>query len=122
MQTLDEYYARIAREKLSPLWERLADLVPPEPRIEALAYRWEYAAVKPFILESSRLIEEEEAERRVLILENPGLVGQSAVTNTLFARLPDRTATPSPRSGSSSKARMPSHPSMASGSICHRVI
>jgi gentisate 1,2-dioxygenase len=87
MQTLDEYYARIAREKLSPLWERLADLVPPEPRIEALAYRWEYAAVKPFILESSRLIEEEEAERRVLILENPGLVGQSAVTNTLFAGL-----------------------------------
>lgn len=87
MQTLDEYYARIAREKLSPLWEHLADLVPPEPRIEALAYLWEYAAVKPFILESARLIEEEEAERRVLILENPGLVGQSAVTNTLFAGL-----------------------------------
>src|SRR5260370_12820733 len=36
-------------------------------------------------MESGPLITAEEAERRVLILENPGMRGESKVTNTLFA-------------------------------------
>jgi gentisate 1,2-dioxygenase len=37
------------------------------------------------VMESGGLITAEEAERRVLILENPGLRGESRATNTLFA-------------------------------------
>jgi len=37
--------------------------------------------------ESGSLLSTEEAERRVLILENPGLKGQSKMTNSLFAGL-----------------------------------
>ena len=36
-------------------------------------------------MESGGLITAEEAERRVLILENPGMRGESKATNTLFA-------------------------------------
>ena len=39
------------------------------------------------MMESGALITAKEAERRVLILENPGLEGQSRITNSLFAGL-----------------------------------
>ena len=97
-KSLDEYYDRIARWQLAPLWERLAKLVTQEPDIDAVPYLWDYDALRPVLLESAELISEEEAERRVLILENPGLCGQSAATNTLFAGLqlimPGETAPP----------------------------
>jgi gentisate 1,2-dioxygenase len=86
-KSLDDYYDRIARWQLAPLWERLANLVTKEPEIDAVPYLWDYDALRPILLESAELISEEEAERRVLILENPGLCGQSAATNTLFAGL-----------------------------------
>ena len=86
-ERLEDYYARIASWQVAPLWERLANLVTREPRIDAVPYLWNYDALRPILLESAELISEEEAERRVLILENPGLSGQSAATNTLFAGL-----------------------------------
>ena len=39
------------------------------------------------MLEAGGLITAKEAERRVLVLENPGLRGQSKITNTLYAGL-----------------------------------
>jgi gentisate 1,2-dioxygenase len=84
---LARYHARLAELKLSPLWERIGDLLPAEPRVESLPYRWDYDALRPMLLESADLIAEDQAERRVLILENPGLAGQSAITESLFAGL-----------------------------------
>ena len=43
--------------------------------------------MRPFIAEAGRLITAEEAERRVLILENPGLPGMSRITQSLYAGL-----------------------------------
>ena len=43
--------------------------------------------MRPWLLESAGLITAEEAERRVLILENPGLRGQQRVTHSLYAGL-----------------------------------
>ena len=43
--------------------------------------------VRDDVLEAGGLITAKEAERRVLILENPGLRGQSRITNTLYAGL-----------------------------------
>jgi gentisate 1,2-dioxygenase len=84
---LERYYAKIAPLQLMPLWERLSELLPPEPAIASVPYRWDYEALRSIVLESAELIGEDEAERRVLILENPGLPGQSAATETLFAGL-----------------------------------
>lgn len=85
--TLAAYYQRIAKHQLAPLWERLADLLPAEPCVASVPYRWDYAALRDLLLESAALIAEDEAERRVLILENPGLPGSSAITEALFAGL-----------------------------------
>jgi gentisate 1,2-dioxygenase len=81
------YYDRIAADHLTPLWEVLGALVPPAPRSPAQPALWHYAALREQVLEAGRLISAAEAERRVLILENPGLPGQSCITPSLYAGL-----------------------------------
>jgi gentisate 1,2-dioxygenase len=81
------YYDRIAAHSLKPLWEELAHLVPALPATEAVPAAWRWSEVHPLITESGGLITAREAERRVLILENPGLRGQSTTTATMYAGL-----------------------------------
>ena len=81
------YYERIGAHSMTPLWEVLHALVPPHPRPQAQATLWRYAELREHVLEAGRLISAEEAERRVLILENPALRGQSCITQTLYAGL-----------------------------------
>ena len=81
------YYARLTPHHMAPLWTRLKSLVPAEPRSIDVAYAWQHEELRPYVLESALRISAEEAERRVLILENPGLPGQSQITNTLYAGL-----------------------------------
>jgi gentisate 1,2-dioxygenase len=82
-----DFYDRLRPLGLAPLWEVLAALVTPCPRTPAIAARWRFAEIKPLLLEASELISAAEAERRVLILENPALPDQSRVTATLYAGL-----------------------------------
>ncbi|MEE4350204.1 MAG: gentisate 1,2-dioxygenase [Pacificimonas sp.] len=83
-----QYYEKIGRHSLSPLWESLHSLVPKTPTTLAVPVLFNYREVmRPYLLEAGELISAEEAERRVLILENPGLVGQASITNTLYAGL-----------------------------------
>jgi len=81
------FYERIAGDNLAPLWEVLHALVTPEPRSPVEPAIWHYEAIRPFILEAGGLITAREAERRVLILENPGLKGESRITRSLYAGL-----------------------------------
>ena len=82
------FYDRIHEHSLAPLWERLHALVTRTPTSDARPFHWNYDdVVRPFMMESGALITAREAERRVLILENPGLAGQSRITNSLFAGL-----------------------------------
>lgn len=81
------YYERIGAKHLTPLWEVLHALVPREPRSPVQAHLWRYAELREQVLEAGRLITAEEAERRVLILENPALRGQSCITQSLYAGL-----------------------------------
>jgi gentisate 1,2-dioxygenase len=80
-----EFYDRLAPQKLAPLWEVLKGLVPPEPRPKAEPFHWRYQEVRPLLMEAGRLLTAEEAERRVLVLENPAYAGQSRATSTLYA-------------------------------------
>ncbi|MEP6558538.1 MAG: gentisate 1,2-dioxygenase [Burkholderiales bacterium] len=82
-----DFYERIAAHSMTPLWEVLGALVPPAPRSPAVPAIWRYADVREYVMESGHLITAEEAERRVLILENPGLRGQSCITQSLYAGL-----------------------------------
>jgi gentisate 1,2-dioxygenase len=83
----EAYYRRIDVQHMAPLWTRLKALVPAEPTPVGRAHRWSYAELRPHVLESATHISAREAERRVLILENPALRGSSQITNTLYAGL-----------------------------------
>jgi len=84
---LQALYAEMQPLGLFPLWEVLAALVTPSPRSPALAHRWEYAPARDYLLRAGDLSGAEQAERRVLVLENPGLPGSSAITQSLYAGL-----------------------------------
>jgi len=82
-----EFYERLRPENLAPLWEVLAALVTPTPRTPAVPAAWSFDRIKPMLMEAGELITAAEAERRVLILENPAMPGQSRITQTLYAGL-----------------------------------
>jgi gentisate 1,2-dioxygenase len=81
------FYRRIDADNLAPLWEVFHDLVARSPKTSALPAHWRYGDVRPFVLEAGGLISAQEAERRVLVLENPGLKGKSQITQSLYAGL-----------------------------------
>ena len=64
---------------------------PVEPTSPVVPHVWKWANVGPMLLESGELIGlgqgKRKAERRVLVLNNPGMGGQYAVTNTFFCDL-----------------------------------
>ena len=82
-----EFYQRMAGHNLAPLWEVMAGLITPEPKSDCRPAIWHYAEVRPFLMESGALITAKEAERRVLVLENPGLRGMSRITTSLYGGL-----------------------------------
>ncbi|ATE66117.1 MULTISPECIES: gentisate 1,2-dioxygenase [Alphaproteobacteria] len=84
---LTALYDEMRPAGLKPLWEVLHALVLAEPASLARAHHWHYGEVRDFLLRSGDLISAEQAERRVLILENPGLEGSSAITPSLYAGL-----------------------------------
>jgi gentisate 1,2-dioxygenase len=81
----EAFYTRIATKDMAPLWKVMKSVVTQEPVTRTKPHVWHYDDVKSLVMESGGLITAEEAERRVLILENPGMHGESRVTNTMFA-------------------------------------
>ena len=84
---LEALYKAMEPENLFPLWEVLSALVLPEPASPAKAHKWAYDIARSYLMRAGDLISAEQAERRVLILENPGLGGKSAITPSLYAGL-----------------------------------
>ncbi len=81
---LAAFSADISRFDLSPLWERKARLVPGSACVPAL---WRYEDLRPLLAQSAALITQKQAERRVLVMENPALRGSSFITHALYAGL-----------------------------------
>lgn len=84
---LKALYAEMQPRSLYPLWEVMSALVTPQPRSPAQAHRWRYAEARDYLLRAGDLISAAQAERRVLIMENPGLPGSSSATSSLYAGL-----------------------------------
>jgi gentisate 1,2-dioxygenase len=82
-----EFYGRLLKKSATPLWEVFSDIVTVTPKPVGVPVMWRYEELRPLLMESGSLISAAEAERRVLILENPALPGQSQVTGTLYAGL-----------------------------------
>jgi gentisate 1,2-dioxygenase len=79
------FYERIGRKHITPLWVSLANLVTPEPASACQPASWAYGDIRAAMIEAGGLITAKEAERRVLVLENPGLRGHSKITTDLYA-------------------------------------
>ncbi len=82
-----DYYNKIDQKSMTPLWEVLANLVTKEPVSPCQPHIWKWDDVYPNVMEAGSLITAQEAERRVLILENPGMRGDSRITHSLYAGL-----------------------------------
>ena len=68
-----DYREALTQQNLVPLWPSLRAVLPPgkpQPRTRATA--WYYQALKPLLLQAGELTPIEKAERRVLVLANPG--------------------------------------------------
>lgn len=75
--TLDElpadYLNALASCSLAPLWPQMRALLPRQsPAGRTRACHWRYADLRPLLLEAGRLTPVEKAERRVLVLADPG--------------------------------------------------
>ncbi len=83
---LQRFYGRLSQQHLAPLWETLHGLVTREPSTPIQTFKWDYDRdLLGLVQDAGKLLTAQEAERRVLILENPGLPGQASTTHTLYA-------------------------------------
>lgn len=78
------FYEKIDKSNLRALWTVLNALITPEPRSDCRPFGWKFAEIRAAMIEAGGLITAKEAERRVLILENPGLRGTSKITTSLY--------------------------------------
>ena len=83
----DSFRDRLRHQNMSPLWDVFKDLVAKEPNSGCQPTLWRYAEARHAVLEAGEIISASDAERRVLVLENPGLKGQSRITTSLYAGL-----------------------------------
>ncbi|MFC3230773.1 gentisate 1,2-dioxygenase [Marinibaculum pumilum] len=83
----EAFYERIGDQNLTALWNVMSGLITPEPKSPCRPHKWAWAPARAALMEAGGLITAKEAERRVLILENPGLRGQSKITTSLYAGL-----------------------------------
>ncbi|HRK17557.1 MAG TPA: gentisate 1,2-dioxygenase [Hyphomicrobiaceae bacterium] len=78
------FYAKIDKSNMTALWTVMSALITPEPKSACVPFGWKFSDIREAMLEAGKLITAKEAERRVLILENPGMRGQSKITTSLY--------------------------------------
>ncbi len=67
------YLAALREQNLVPLWPSLRGVLPPDkPTLNTRATHWPYQAIRPLLMQAGELTPIEKAERRVLVLANPG--------------------------------------------------
>jgi len=67
------YREALAAQNLVPLWPSLRAVLPPgKPAPRTRPTHWSYEALRPLLLQAGELTPIEKAERRVLVLANPG--------------------------------------------------
>jgi len=74
----------IAALGMKPLWERVMRL---KPGTAAQTAMWRWKDTRPLLMRACELITAKQAERRVLMLENPALAGTTFITPSLYAGL-----------------------------------
>src|SRR5579885_2482106 len=77
--------AELKKLNIGPLWDIYRSVLTPEPRKREIPYLWRWSTVRPHLLRAGELITAAEAERRALMLLNPGNARALGATATLYA-------------------------------------
>lgn len=72
VKTRDDLEKSIVDHKLSALWNVGRNVTIPEPRTKHIPEVWHYKDTKAHLLRAAELVPAEEAERRALLMINPG--------------------------------------------------
>jgi gentisate 1,2-dioxygenase len=82
----EAFYAELPSLHSGALWNVLGNALTREPRTKSLPHLWKWSEMRPRVLRSGELVTAEEAERRVLMLLNPGLPPENiTAVGTLYA-------------------------------------
>lgn len=87
--TLDElpadYVSALTGQAAQPLWPSLRGILPYDrPAHRTVPHIWRYKELRPLLLRAGDLTPMDKAERRVLMLANPGLEGEPFATASIF--------------------------------------
>jgi gentisate 1,2-dioxygenase len=82
-EELEEYYAQLRAQHVTPAW--IGGGVSVEPQSKAAPYLWQWRDLRPQAMRAAELVGTAQAERRVLRLSNPVLPG--IASNTLVANI-----------------------------------
>mgnify|MGYP003635110846 FL=1 len=85
VRTVEEMIDGFGRHNLMAGWDVLAQEVPREPTSLAVPCHWPYGDVREQLFLAGKLVPPENAERRILVMANPGLDGRPATTPTIFS-------------------------------------
>ncbi|UOF89280.1 cupin domain-containing protein [Fodinisporobacter ferrooxydans] len=101
-QIVKEFNREIEKYHLGPLWHAIPELMPHEPKPQAVAYLWKWKTLHTKLMEAREIFTPDRGgERRAIYLQNPGLKhrepwGWASTTQTLYAAvqliLPGETA------------------------------
>ncbi|MFD2468655.1 cupin domain-containing protein [Amycolatopsis silviterrae] len=85
---LENLYRGFEKELLVPLWTEIGDLMPGQPRSQAVPHRWRWANLLRLAEQAGEIVPVGRGgERRAIALANPGLGGRPFATPTLWAAI-----------------------------------
>src|SRR5947207_12523478 len=82
-EELEDYYAQLREQHVTPAW--IGGGISVEPQSRAVPYVWHWEDLRPQAMRAAELVGTAQAERRVLRLTNPKLPG--IASNTLVANI-----------------------------------
>jgi gentisate 1,2-dioxygenase len=71
-------------KNLEPLWSKMSAMVPASPNPSAVPAIWKYQDMLPDLRTAAKLVPEEQAERRVLMLVNPEMGEYDELANLMI--------------------------------------
>lgn len=85
--SLEALYSEARAAQADALWTVYENVSPFDPTPKATPYVWSYRKLRPLLDRAGELVGHDKAERRVLMLTNPGIGKIPYTTDTLFAGL-----------------------------------
>jgi gentisate 1,2-dioxygenase len=73
LTSAEHYNSAVRPLNLVPAWQVMPIYAPEQPKSRCLPTVWRYRQIRPYLVEGSKLITAKQAERRALLLHNPGL-------------------------------------------------